>query len=122
MAEQFPAGFGRESFAFNERIVGKGSTECFAPANALLHGLTIGGDGHGIEPPAFFGRERIPVAECIRNIVGRSVLNCPTQDAEFFAKGGMHWNRFGGVFLEFLSRQSVGTKAAIRIFPEGWCQ
>ena len=49
MAEEFTPGFRREALTFDERIVGNGGSESFAPADTFLQGLSGGGDrGRGV--------------------------------------------------------------------------
>lgn len=70
MTEQLAAGFGGESLTFDEGVTGDGGSQRLAPADALLHGLASGSDGHGVEPPAFFGGEGVPVAEGVGDVIG----------------------------------------------------
>ena len=87
MTQKLTAGAGRKTLAFDEGIVGNGGPERFAPAETFLHGLTGGGHRHGVEPPALFRSQRFPVAQGIRDVVGRGFFHSPAEDAEFLAEG-----------------------------------
>lgn len=118
MAEQFAAGLGRRALAFDEGVVGDGGTQCTAPADAFLHGLAGGGDGHGVKPPAFFGCQRFPVVQGIGNIVGGGFFYGPAEDAEFFAQRRVHRDGPGRILRKPGYRQAVGTQAAVGFFPK----
>jgi hypothetical protein len=64
------------------RIVRKISLSRFAPTEAFLHGLAGGGHGHGVEPPAFLGIQRLPVAESIGDVDEKTVAGFSRQKAE----------------------------------------
>gem|GEM_PF-3225074 len=63
MPQQFTACLGPKAFTLDEGIVSNCGAQCFAPANAFVHGLASGGYRHGLEPPALFWGQRFPVVQ-----------------------------------------------------------
>ena len=111
MPQKLTAGAGRHPFALYKGVVRDCRPKSFAPANALLHRLACRRDGHSVEPPPLFWRQRFPVVKRIGDIVRRRLFYGPAKNAELLPQRRVDRDRLAGVLLKLGRRQTIRPQA-----------